>query len=201
MHPFTALDGKVGPDGCTPAVTVGPRMSGARRTMERMRSHLPRGVVPITPGPGQESVWDYPRPPRLERSDKRVVVRSGGVVIADTTSAYRVLETSHPPTWYLPASSVAPDRLTRSRHPSTTCEWKGPATYWNIDGHDGDVWSYEHPTAPFRDITGYLAFMASVFVCEVDGEVVRPQPGGFYGGWITDDVVGPFKGIPGSFGW
>ena len=169
--------------------------------MERMRSHLPRGVVPITPGPGQESVWDYPRPPRLEASAKHVVVRSGDLVVADTTSAYRVMETSHPPTWYLPASSVSPGLLTRSRHPSTTCEWKGAATYWTIDGHDGDAWSFEQPTPPFRAITGYLAFMASVFTCEVDGEVVRPQPGGFYGGWITDDIIGPFKGIPGSFGW
>lgn len=130
-----------------------------------------------------------------------MVVKFGGLVVADTTSAFRVLETSHPPTWYLPPDSVTPGLLAPSRQPSTRCEWKGPATYWTLGEHDGDIWSYERPTEPFRDITGYLAFMAAVFTCEVDGELVRAQPGGFYGGWITDDVVGPFKGIPGSWGW
>ncbi|MET3804446.1 uncharacterized protein (DUF427 family) [Nakamurella sp. UYEF19] len=170
-----------------------------------MRSSLPRGVVPQTPGPGQESVWEYPRPPRLEQSRKTVVVRVGDVVLARTGEAFRVLETSHPPTWYLPLASVRPDLLRLSRHPSTTCEWKGAATYWDVLAGSGPLeaaaWSYERPTKAFRDITGHLAFDPNVLTCEVDGEVVRAQEGGFYAGWITDDVVGPFKGIPGSWGW
>ena len=175
-----------------------------------MPAHLPRHVTPVAPGPGQESVWDYPRPPRLERSPRLVTVRSGTVLVARTADAYRVLETSHPPTWYLPTSSIVDAVLRRSGAPSTTCEWKGPATYWDVllaDGAGGErvipgeVWSYETPTRPFLDITGYLAFSPSTFDCFVDDESVRPQEGGFYGGWITDDVVGPFKGTPGSWGW
>ena len=157
------------------------------------------------PGPGQESVWDYPRPPACVPSDRHVVVRHGGVLVAETSGAYRVLETSHPPTWYLPrADVVAP--LRRSGARSTLCEWKGAATYWDVlDTAAGAVeaaaWSYETPTSGFAAITGYLTFYPSVFECSVDGERVRPQEGGFYGGWVTDDVVGPFKGIPGSWGW
>ena len=178
-----------------------------------MPSRLPANVVPEVPGPGQESVWDYPRPPRLEPSTREVTVSAGKVLVARTTAdlrAFRVLETSHPPTWYLPTASIVDAVLRRSGAPSTTCEWKGPATYWDVlladdDGGErviqGAVWSYERPTRPFRDITGYLAFSPSDFDCAIDGESVRPQEGGFYGGWITDDVVGPFKGIPGSWGW
>jgi hypothetical protein len=123
------------------------------------------------------------------------------------------METSHPPTWYLPRSAVQEPSVRLSTRPSTTCEWKGAATYWDVRIDDrwleAAAWSYENPTRGFREITGHLAFLASDpaertaagLKCEVDGEVVRPQPGGFYGGWITDDVVGPFKGIPGSWGW
>ena len=126
-------------------------------------------------------------------------------LIAETDAAFRVLETSHPPTWYLPRDSVRPDLLVRSSAPGTTCEWKGAATYWDVTGADGAIragaWSYERPTGGFREIAGYLAFSPSALSCEVDGESVRPQDGGFYAGWITDDVVGPFKGAPGSWGW
>jgi uncharacterized protein (DUF427 family) len=177
--------------------------------MEGMPAQLPPNVIPETPGPGQESVWDYPRPPRLERSGRLVTVRSGEVLVAQSSAAFRVLETSHPPTWYLPTASIVDAVLRRSGAPSTMCEWKGPATYWDVllaDGAgermiQGAVWSYERPTRPFRDITGYLAFSPSDFDCAVDGAPARPQQGGFYGGWITDDVVGPFKGTPGSWGW
>ncbi len=173
--------------------------------MVGMRSSLPRGVVPQSPGPGQESVWDYPRPPRLERSGKRVVVRAGDQIVAETDAAFRVLETSHPPTWYLPRSSVDQALIRLSDHPSTTCEWKGGATYWDVlagaEPLPAVAWSYERPTRAFREMTGYLAFSPSELSCQVDGETVRPQDGGFYGGWITDDVVGPFKGSPGSWGW
>lgn len=156
------------------------------------------------PGPGQESVWDYPRPPALVPSDRHVVVRRASLVIAETSRAYRVLETSHPPTWYLPRADVAAD-MRPSAARSTVCEWKGAATYWDVVEASGVVeaaaWSYETPTPAFAALAGYVTFYPAVFECEVDGERVRPQEGGFYGGWITDDVVGPFKGSPGSGGW
>ena len=172
------------------------------------------------PGPGQESVWDYPRPPTCVLSEKHVVVRLGDTVVADSRRAFRVLETSHPPTWYVPRADVADHVLRPSSTRSTFCEWKGDATYWDVltgdgasadaasadgasadNGVRGAAWSYEHPTAGFAAITGALTFYPSRFECFVDGEPVRPQEGGFYGGWITDDVVGPFKGGPGSWGW
>ena len=106
----------------------------------------------------------------------------------------------------MPPTSLLRGPLIRSAAASTVCEWKGPASYWDVvvPGHtriEGAVWSYEHPTRPFRSIAGYLAFLPAAFECEVDGERVRPQEGGFYGGWITADVVGPFKGGAGSWGW
>jgi uncharacterized protein (DUF427 family) len=166
----------------------------------------PRGVVPDPAGPGQESVWDYPRPPALVRSTRRVRVALEGRLVAESRRAWRVLETSHPPTWYLPRADVPAGVLQPSSAPSTTCEWKGPATYWDVvaPGHPPLVaaaWSYERPHAPYADLTGAVAFRADRLACSVDGERVRPQAGGFYGGWITADVVGPFKGAPGSYGW
>lgn len=162
-------------------------------------------VARETPGPGQESVWDYPRPPACVRSGRHVLVRLGGAVVADSRRAFRVLETSHPPTWYLPRDDVADGVLQPSATGSTFCEWKGDATYWDVaaggDVVRGAAWSYEHPTAGFEAITGAVTFYPSRFECVVDGERVRPQEGGFYGGWITDDVVGPFKGGPGTWGW
>lgn len=159
---------------------------------------------PIPPGPGQESVWDYPRPPRLERVADRIRILFAGAVLADTTAAWRVLETSHPPTWYLPRSDVAPDALQPSALRSTWCEWKGAATYWDVastPAGSGAAWSYEHPSPGYEAITGHLAFSPRLLECSVDGEAVVPQPGDFYAGWITADVVGPFKGIPGSRFW
>jgi len=153
------------------------------------------------PGPGQESVWDYPRPPALVASDRLVVVRHDGEVVAESRSAHRVLETSHPPTWYVPPGDVADGVVARSHARSTWCEWKGAATYWDVLGLEAGAWSYEDPTPGFFGLTGYLAFSPARLECFVDGERVRPQEGGFYGGWVTDDVVGPFKGGPGSWGW
>jgi len=170
-----------------------------------MSIRLPRSVRPVAPGPGQESVWDYPRPPALEPSKKRVVVRIGATVIADSTSAWRVMETSHPPTWYLPRTDVNERYLRRSGARSSVCEWKGAATYWDVVTDDGAIesvgWSYESPTPRFVPITGYVSFMPGQVECVIDGERVQPQAGGFYGGWITADVVGPFKGEPGTWGW
>jgi uncharacterized protein (DUF427 family) len=173
-----------------------------------MNSRLPRSVRPVAPGPGQESVWDYPRPPALEPSTRRVVVRVGRIVVADSTAAWRVMETSHPPTWYLPRVDVNERYLRRSASRSSVCEWKGAATYWDVvtsAATDGVIqavgWSYESPTPRFVPITGFLSFMPGQIECSIDGERVLPQAGGFYGGWITTDVVGPFKGEPGSWGW
>lgn len=146
-------------------------------------------------------MWDYPRPPLLESSSRHVVIRLGSDVVADTTAAYRVLETSHPPSWYLPRTDIDDRLLRRSPARGTVCEWKGQATYWDVGDLARAAWSYETPTRPFETITGYVAFYPALLECTVDGERVEPQPGGFYGGWITADVAGPFKGIPGSMGW
>lgn len=124
-----------------------------------------------------------------------------GELVAETTHAFRVLETSHPPTWYVDPADVVPGAIARSDARSTWCEWKGAATYWDVLGLSSGAWSYEDPTPGFTDLRGYLAFSPGRLECFVDDERVRPQDGGFYGGWITDDVVGPFKGAPGTLGW
>jgi len=164
-----------------------------------------RRPVPEKPGPGQESVWDYPRPPALETTNVSITVELGGRVVARTTAAWRVLETSHPPTYYLPPKAFEPGVL-RDAAGGSWCEWKGQASYYDLVS--GDVvapkaaWTYRSPTTGFVPIAGAVAVMAAaVDRCTVNDEVVLPQPGGFYGGWITSRVVGPFKGIPGSMGW
>ncbi len=147
----------------------------------------------------KESVWDYPRPPRLEPSGRRIRVLQGGVTIVDTTAALRVLETSHPPVYYVPPPAAG---LGRSRSRESFCEFKGLATYWNLGAARDVAWSYEQPTARYSALRGLLAFYASrVDECWVDDERVVPQPGDFYGGWITSDVTGPFKGGVGTRGW
>ena len=156
-------------------------------------------------GPGQESVWDYPRPPRLEPTPRHLRVVLGGEVIADTRRGYRVLETSHPPNYYFPPDDVHDGALERAKGASF-CEFKGKAHYFTVRGGDRvepeAAWGYDTPSPAFEPITGYVAFYASrMDECYVDDELVRAQPGGFYGGWITDDVVGPFKGGPGTRGW
>lgn len=155
--------------------------------------------------PGQESVWDYPRPPRLEVSDKHVQVVFNGVVLADSRRASRVLETSHPPVYYIPVEDIQMAHLNVSRGESW-CEWKGRATYFDVVVRDmvakRAAWTYPSPTLSFRGIKDHVAFYAwAMERCLVDGEVVRPQPGNFYGGWITNDIVGPFKGEPSTWGW
>jgi uncharacterized protein (DUF427 family) len=157
------------------------------------------------PGPGQESVWDYPRPPRLEPCARRIVVVFRGITLVDTLRAQRVLETSHPPVYCLPREDIRMEHL-RPVSGSSLCEWKGWATYFDVvvGPHTAPraAWSYPDPTPAFAAIRGHLAFYAGPMdACTVDGERVTPQPGGFYGGWITGDVVGPFKGVPGSSGW
>ena len=159
----------------------------------------------IEPQPGQESVWDYPRPPRLEPSTRLIRVVFGGQVVAETRRGARVLETSHPPVYYIPLDDVRAEFLQHSAR-SSFCEWKGRARYHTLKVGDlrsvDAAWSYPVPTPAFATIRDHLAFYPSrVDECSVDGERVRPQPGDFYGGWITAAVVGPFKGDPGTMGW
>lgn len=160
---------------------------------------------PDLAGPGQESVWAFPRPPIAQASDAWILIEHCGQIIADTRRAIRTLETSHPPSYYIPRIDIAPNTLRRAEG-SSFCEWKGAATYWDVVV--GDVvlprvgWSYASPTSSFAALRDHVAFYAAPFDrCSVDGETVSPQLGDFYGGWITSRVVGPFKGIPGSRGW
>jgi len=160
---------------------------------------------PDPAGPGQESVWDFPRPAVAEPTGARVRIEHRGRIIADTRAAIRTLETSHPPSYYIPRGDIAPDTLRRAEG-SSFCEWKGAATYWDVLVGEFVLprvgWSYASPTPTFVALRDHVAFYAAPFDrCSVDGETVTPQPGGFYGGWITSRVVGPFKGIPGSIGW
>lgn len=154
-----------------------------------------------------ESVWDYPRPPRLEQSPKRVRAVLGGSVVADSTRTHRVLETSHPPVYYVPLADVAAGALEPSGGRGSFCEWKGAATYYDVVGGDGrrverGAWTYRDPSPGFEEIRDAVAFYpAPMDECTLDGERVEAQPGGFYGGWITSELVGPFKGGPSTPGW
>jgi uncharacterized protein (DUF427 family) len=161
--------------------------------------------TPEKPRPGQESVWDYPRPPRVEEFSGSIVVELGGRPIATTERAWRVLETSHPPTYYLPRACFTDGSL-REASGSSWCEWKGRAKYFDLVTPSKvapkAAWTYPEPTAGFAVIRNAIAVMpALVDRCVVNGEDVVPQPGGFYGGWINSWIAGPFKGIPGSMGW
>ena len=162
-------------------------------------------VVPLPAGPGQESVWDYPRPPAVDPSSELVEVHVGGEVVARTRAALRVLETSHPPTYYLPVDAFTAGVLVPVPG-HTVCEWKGQASYVDLVGAGRRAaragWHYPTPEPRYAVLAGHVGVMpALVDACYVDGERVRPQEGGFYGGWITDRVVGPFKGTAGSWGW
>ncbi|MGL4439469.1 MAG: DUF427 domain-containing protein [Bosea sp. (in: a-proteobacteria)] len=155
--------------------------------------------------PGQESVWDYPRPAVAETCDGHLMIVHRGIVLAETRRAIRTLETSHPPSYYFPRDDIAMQWL-RSSSRSSMCEWKGQAKYFQVDiggGALNDVgWSYASPTEAFTLLKDHIAFYAAPFdACFVDGEKVTPQPGSFYGGWITSRVAGPFKGAPGTMFW
>jgi uncharacterized protein (DUF427 family) len=154
---------------------------------------------------GRESVWDYPRPPRVELSSKHVQVVFNGVVIADTRRAQRVLEMSHPPVYYIPTEDIRMEYLTPTGR-ATYCEWKGRAGYYTVSVNgktaQNAAWFYPNPTPAFAAIKDYVAFYPGrMDQCMVDGEAVQAQPGDFYGGWITRDIVGPFKGTPGTTSW
>jgi uncharacterized protein (DUF427 family) len=166
-----------------------------------------RRPAPDPVGPGQESVWDYPRPPRVETTDEHVVVELGGGVVADTHRALRVLETSHPPVYYLPLDDLVAGALRPSPR-RTFCEFKGVAAYFDVVGADGRVeadaaWTYPEPVAGFAALAGTVAvYPGRMDRCLVDGEPARAVQGDFYGGWVTSRVVGPFKGeVPGRAWW
>ena len=161
----------------------------------------PRPPKPVTPQPGQESVWDYPRPPRVEAVPARVTVELDGRVIADTSDAVRVLETSHPPVYYLPRSAFAPGVL-QPAEGSSFCEFKGRAGYLSVGSADRAAWFYPEPTRGFEQLVERVAvYPGRMDRCTVGGEVVQEQEGDFYGGWITGNIVGPFKGAEGTWGW
>lgn len=162
-------------------------------------------VIPDRPRPGQESVWDYPRPAIAERTTVGIRVELGGVVIARTQRTVRTLETSHPPSYYIPPEDIVPGVLVPTAGGSF-CEWKGQARYFDVvaggERRERAAWSYPDPTLAFAILRDHVAFYAAAMDgCFVDGERVVPQPGGFYGGWITSAVAGPFKGGPGSRFW
>lgn len=166
---------------------------------------MPSSTSRLEPGPNQESVWDYPRPPALEPEERRIRVVLNDTVLADTTDAWRVLETSHPPVYYLPPADVAMTYLEQEARTSM-CEFKGRAVYYTATVGDRSVpqaaWAYPHPTDRYADLADHLAFYPSKMdACYVGHEQARAQEGDFYGGWITDDIVGPFKGGPGTMGW
>ncbi len=160
----------------------------------------------IEPGPGQESVWDYPRPPRVEAVTKTLKVIFDDTVIAETQRGKRVVETAGAPVYYFPPEDVRMEFLRLSRKNGSLCEWKGWADYYDILINErkaaGAAWTYADPNPGYESIRGFLAFYANkVDACYVDQELARPQPGGFYGGWVTDAIVGPIKGEPGSEYW
>ena len=160
---------------------------------------------PEPAAPGQESVWDYPRPPRAEVVDVRVTIDLGGERVVDTRDVVRVLETSHPPVYYLPIAAFAPGSFEPAAGRSF-CEFKGTARYLSVRGGgtlaERAAWNYPTPSPGFEALADRVAVYAGLMdACFVDGERVVPQPGGFYGGWITSGVAGPFKGGPGSHGW
>ena len=166
---------------------------------------MARRPRPAPTRPGQESVWQYPRPPRAERVARRAVIRHAGVLVADTADLVRVLETSHPPTYYLPRVAFG-ERLRPVRR-LTFCEWKGAARYVDVVVPGAPRlpevgWWYPEPDDRYPELANRVAVYAGPFdEVTLDGERVSPQPGGFYGGWVTADVIGPFKGDPGTWGW
>jgi uncharacterized protein (DUF427 family) len=153
----------------------------------------------IDPEPGQESVWDYPRPPRFEASNEHITIVFNEITVASSNRCIRVLETSHPPTYYIPTADFDPESIRPSGHRPSFCEWKGIASYFHI--RDA-AWGYPTPSPGWEILADKIAvYPAQMDMCTVDDEEVDPQPGQFYGGWITSRIVGPFKGSPGSNFW
>jgi uncharacterized protein (DUF427 family) len=179
---------------------VPPWLAAARSKWSNTGERRP--YFAVGPQPGQESVWDYPRPPIVVADRRRVRVGDSEPLLADSLTAVRVLETAGPPTFYLPPDDVDRERLVPAPG-SSLCEWKGRARYWALsDRPEVPIgWDYPAPFVEFAVLTGHLSFYPARIRCLVDDEVVRPQEGGFYGGWVTDEIVGPFKGDRGTQGW
>jgi uncharacterized protein (DUF427 family) len=178
--------------------------SGSRAPGQWRWNGSERPPFATVPGPGQSSVWDFPRPPRLAPDSREVLIRWGAIEVARTRRAIRVLETSHPPSFDIPWDDVSRERLQPAAG-SSVCEWKGPASYWTLIDHDrrlpGVAWSYPRPLPGAESLATCVAFYPGNLDCRVDGKPVLPQPGGFYGGWITPELVGPFKGGSGTSEW
>ena len=157
----------------------------------------------IEPAAGQESVWDYPRPPCVVACNRPVEVKHNDSVIARSCRTYRVLETASPPTYYIPSKDIDWSLLVAAPG-HTFCEWKGAASYWALAGDPeaaAVAWQYNEPLPAFDMIRGHVSFYPARVACFIDGERVRPQQSGFYGGWVTNELVGPFKGDPGTGHW
>jgi uncharacterized protein (DUF427 family) len=165
-----------------------------------------RPTFATPPGPGEESVWDYPRPPRLARDSREVIIRVGEIEVARTRRAIRVLETASPPTFYIPFADAQADLLVATPEAgSSHCEWKGGARSWSIetpdDRLDGVAWSYPQASEPYEALRDCFSVYPGRLLCLVEGQRVRAQEGGFYGGWVTNEIVGPWKGGSGTSGW
>ncbi len=160
---------------------------------------------PIPPSPDQESVWDYPRPPRVEDVNKHIRIIFNNQLIVDTHRSKRLLETSHPPNYYIPPEDIRTEYLTKTAR-SSFCEWKGRANYYTLQVGDRTAenvaWYYPEISPTYKELEGYVSFYPGPMdACYVGDEKVEPQAGNFYAGWITQDIVGPFKGGPGTLGW
>ncbi len=156
-----------------------------------------------TPKKGQRSVWDFPRPPAMEQESCEILVMYNSIPLASTRKALAILETASPPTFYIPPSDVQIEQLTTVVQKSSFCEWKGKAVYWALRSSPDQIvgWSYPNPLESYTLLTNHIAFYPQYLECFINGEPVRPQPGPFYAGWITDDLSGPFKGDPGTGHW
>ncbi|MEO0570157.1 MAG: DUF427 domain-containing protein [Bacteroidota bacterium] len=157
----------------------------------------------IVPKKGQVSVWDFPRPPALVAEKRELKVLSNGQTLALSQNALAVQETASPPTYYVPLEDVNRDLLVPLEGKTSLCEWKGSSSYWALKEQPNKAvaWSYADPFSPFEALTQYFAFYPQYLECFLAGERVIPQPGGFYAGWITGELVGPFKGEPGTGHW
>ena len=162
-----------------------------------------RPAFAASPKPGQRSVWDFSRPPAIEKEPRKIEVKHGQLTLADSTKAYGILETASPPTFYIPPSDVNMEELLPLANKGSFCEWKGKAVYWVLKTapEQAVAWSYPNPLTPFEPLKDYMAFYPQHLECYLGGERVTPQPGLFYAGWITSDLAGPFKGEPGSGHW
>lgn len=178
-------------------------MSDLRRRLPHPEPEQKTGTAPN--GLAYESVWSYPRPPEVRPEPRAVLVEVGGQTVAASDRGIRVCETAGAPVIYLPFADITSDSLKPAGGGETFCEWKGPAAYFDV--HAGGriipraAWTYPRPSPGFERLRDHFAFYPGLVECRLAGELVRPQPGGFYGGWITDEITGPIKGEPGSLGW